>query len=247
MLKIDATGLTPAALGESEKARVGEWVLAIGNPLGDELTFSVTQGIISAKGRGLLGLDDDQTARKNHIQDFIQTDAAINRGNSGGPLVNVRGEVVGINSAIASETGFYAGYAFAVPIDLARKVMEQIIAHGKVDRTGLGILVGDATADDASYFGRDSVAGVIVSSFADEDSPAKKAGLEPGDMITAVDGQSVRYVAQLQQLVGFRHPGDAVTVQVDRKGGKKEFYRASREVWHSLRERVRRRIRNRQR
>jgi len=130
VIKIDASNLTAAPLGDSDASRVGEWVLAVGNPLGENLTFTVTQGIISAKGRAL-GLPG-QTQQS--IQDFIQTDAAINPGNSGGPLVNVRGEVIGINSAIESPTGYNAGYGFAVPISLARAVMDQIIKNGHVER-----------------------------------------------------------------------------------------------------------------
>jgi serine protease Do len=128
VLKIEATGLTAAPLGNSDNARVGEWVLAVGNPLGENLTFTVTQGIISAKGRSLNLPNRSQSS----IQDFIQTDAAINPGNSGGPLINVRGEVIGINSAIASPTGLSAGYGFAVPINLANAVMGQIRTNGRV-------------------------------------------------------------------------------------------------------------------
>ena len=224
VLKIDATGLTPAALGESDKVRVGEWVLAIGNPLGEDLTFSVTSGIVSAKGRGTLRLNEPGTPqRRGEIQDFIQTDAAINRGNSGGPLMNVRGEVIGINSAIASFTGFYSGYAFAVPIDLARKVMTQIIAHGKVVRAGLDVIVETADVEDAEYLGLDSIAGVKISDFGSPSSPAKAAGLEQGDVIVAIDGQPVKYVAQLQQIVGFKEPGTTVRVEAVRKSGHKEF------------------------
>ena len=219
VLKIDADGLAPAALGASAKTRVGEWVLAIGNPLGDQLTFSVTQGIVSAKGRGQLSLGNRSNSE---IQDFIQTDAAINRGNSGGPLVNVRGEVIGINSAIASMTGYYSGYAFAVPIDLARAVMNQLIQRGRVQRTQLGVLVQNVTPEDAIYLELDSIAGVRVDNFS-EDSPARRAGLEPGDVIVSVDGVPVTYVAQLQQLVGFRAPGEAVQVEVARVGGRREF------------------------
>ena len=149
VIKIDATGLTAAPLGDSEASRVGEWVLAVGNPLGENLTFTVTQGIISAKGRALqLPGQSQQT-----IQDFIQTDAAINPGNSGGPLVNVNGNVIGINSAIESPTGYNAGYGFAVPINLARSVMNEIIKTGHVDRVALGVTVRDASPDDAAYAG----------------------------------------------------------------------------------------------
>jgi serine protease Do len=221
VLKINATGLTPAALGSSDAVRVGEWVLAIGNPLGAGLTFSVTQGIVSAKGRGPLDNTDRNTRA---IADFIQTDAAINRGNSGGPLVNVRGEVIGINSAIASYTGFFAGYAFAVPIDLARNVMNQVIRNGRVVRSALGITVKDADVDDAQYFGLDSIGGVRISDFAGDDSPAKRAGLQRGDVILSVEGRPVRYTAQLQQAIAFRDPGTTVKVEVARAGGGvKEF------------------------
>ncbi|MGH7582166.1 MAG: trypsin-like peptidase domain-containing protein [Gemmatimonadales bacterium] len=218
VLKIDATGLVPAALGSSDATRVGEWVLAIGNPLGNELTFTVTQGIVSAKGRTQLDLGDNNNPKR--IQDFIQTDAVINRGNSGGPLINARGEVIGINSAIASGTGYYTGYAFAVPIDLARKVMDQLVAHGHVERAGLGVMVTDATPADAAYLGLPSISGVEVSQWPDSGaSPAREAGLQLGDVIIAIDGQPVKYVSQLQQNVGFRHPGDVVKVEVARKDG----------------------------
>lgn len=222
VLKIEGTGLKPASLGSSAGVRIGEWVLAIGNPLGDDLTFSVTQGIVSAKGRGSLNLDPNNP-NDAQIQDFIQTDAAINRGNSGGPLVNVRGEVIAINSAIASYTGFYAGYAFAVPIDLARAVMNQIVAKGRVERTALEVYVRAVTQEDAIYLGLDSIAGVRVDNFLDEDSPARRAGIEPGDVIVKVDGQAVTYVAQLQQLVGFRNAGETVDVEVVRPAGRRTF------------------------
>ena len=217
VLKIDAKGLTAAPLGNSDAARVGEWVLAVGNPLGENLTFTVTQGIISAKGRALALPGQSQ----HTIQDFIQTDAAINPGNSGGPLVNVRGEVVGINSAIESPTGYNAGYGFAVPINLARSVMGQIIKSGKVDRVALGIAVRDASADDASYVGLDEIRGVLVQDFGDASSPARKAGIQAGDVIIGIDGKRVDYVAQLQEAIAFRSPGDVATVEVARKGGKR--------------------------
>ena len=215
VLKIDADNLTPAPLGDSEGARVGEWVLAVGNPLGENLTFTVTSGIISAKGRTLaLPNTSDRS-----IQDFIQTDAAINPGNSGGPLVSVSGAVIGVNSAIASQTGFYSGYGFAIPINLARRVMDQIIAHGRVQRAALGVTVRNVSPNDAAYVGLPDVRGVVVEDFGSDASPARKAGLEPGDIIVAVDGKPVEYVGQLQQQIAFRHPGESVKVDVARKGG----------------------------
>src|ERR671917_2100516 len=215
VLKIEAKGLQPVALGNSDDARVGEWVLAIGNPLGEGLTFTVTSGIVSAKGRALQGLPG---RGQGSIQDCIQTDAAINPGNSGGPLVSVRGEVIGVNSAIASQTGFYSGYGFAIPIDLARNVMDQLIESGRVHRAALGVSVQNASANDAAYVGLPEIRGVLVQDFT-EDSPARKAGIEPGDIIIAVAGKPVEYVGQLQQQVGFRKAGEKVKVEVARKGG----------------------------
>ena len=216
VIKIDATGLTAAPLGDSDGSRVGEWVLAVGNPLGENLTFTVTQGIISAKGRALqLPGQGQQT-----IQDFIQTDAAINPGNSGGPLVDVNGNVIGINSAIESPTGYNAGYGFAVPINLARSVMNQIIRTGHVERVALGVSVRDANADDAAYAGLKSIGGVLVNEFSSPNSAAQKAGLQAGDVIVSVDGKKVDYVAQLQQSIAFHKPGDVASLQVARKGGQ---------------------------
>src|SRR3954468_21043709 len=221
VVKIDAKGLPPMALGNSDDARVGEWVLAIGNPLGEGLTFTVTSGIVSAKGRALPGLP---ARGQGSIQDFIQTDAAINPGNSGGPLVSVRGEVIGINSAIASETGFYSGYGFAIPINLVRTVMTQLIESGKVHRAALGVSIADVTINDAAYVGLPEIRGVVVKDIPNDDSPAKAAGIEPGDIIVAVDGKPVEYVGQLQQVIGFRRPGDVVKVEVARKGGVRKTF-----------------------
>jgi serine protease Do len=219
VLKIDADNLTPAPLGDSEAARVGEWVLAVGNPLGDNLTFTVTSGIISAKGRSLaLPNVSDRS-----IQDFIQTDAAINPGNSGGPLVSVEGRVIGVNSAIASRTGFYSGYGFAIPINLARSVMDQLIQHGSVRRVALGISVRNASANDAAYVGLPDIRGVLVEDFSDA-SPAKAAGIQPGDIIISIDRKPVEYVGQLQQQIAFRKPGESVKVEVARKGGARKTY-----------------------
>jgi serine protease Do len=219
VLKIEAKNLVPAPLGKSSTARVGEWVLAVGNPLGDNLTFTVTSGIISAKGRSLaLPGQSDRS-----IQDFIQTDAAINPGNSGGPLVSVRGEVIGVNSAIASQTGFYSGYGFAIPIDLAHRVMDQIIAGGRVSRVAMGVNVQNATANDAEYVGLPEIRGVLVQDFS-EGSAARKAGIEAGDIIVSVDGAPVEYVGQLQQQVAFRKAGEKVKVEVARKGGVRKTF-----------------------
>jgi len=221
VLKIDAKSLPPVALGNSDDSRVGEWVLAIGNPLGEGLTFTVTSGIVSAKGRALSGLPG---RGQGSIQDFIQTDAAINPGNSGGPLVSVRGEVIGINSAIASETGFYSGYGFAIPINLARTVMNQLIQDGRVHRAALGVSIDNVNLNDAAYVGLPEIRGVVVKDIPSDDSPAKAAGIEPGDIIVAVDGKPVEYVGQLQQVIGFRRPGDVVKVEVARKGGVRKTF-----------------------
>src|SRR5437870_3093093 len=156
VIKRDARGLPTAQFGNSDSARVGEWVLAIGNPLGEAFAFTVTAGIVSAKGRLLQGLQQSRYA----IQDFIQTDAAINPGNSGGPLVNIRGQVIGINSAIASETGFYAGYGYAIPINLARTVMDQLVKSGHVERAVMGIGIVDADENDAAAVGLKQITGV---------------------------------------------------------------------------------------
>ncbi len=216
VIKIQAAGLPTVRLGDADSTRIGNWVLAIGNPLGEAFTFTVTAGIVSAKGRLLAGLNSSRYA----IQDFIQTDAAINPGNSGGPLVNVRGEVIGINSAIASETGFYAGYGFAIPINLARTVMTQLISTGHVERAVMGVSIRPITPEDAEDAKLPEIRGVVVNEFnPPDDSPAKRAGVLEGDIIVSVDGQSIESVPQLQQRVGFKKPGDVVQVTVVRKGG----------------------------
>ena len=219
VVKIDATNLPVATLGDDNNSRVGQWVLAIGNPL--QLDFTVTAGIISSKGRSLRGLLPARYA----IMDYIQTDAAINPGNSGGPLVNIRGEVIGVNSAIASQTGFYAGYGFAIPISLARQVMEDLIAHGKVRRAVLGVAIEDVTANTAQAAGLREIEGVVVSSYSPsaEQSPAARAGIELGDVITAVDGKPTPRVTALQRVVRGYKPGETVSVDVVRFGARKSF------------------------
>ena len=218
VLKIDAGDLPTLPLGDDAKTRVGEWALAIGNPFG--LDFTVTAGIISAKGRStqLQSLNDDHYA----IQDFIQTDAAINPGNSGGPLVNIRGEVVGINSAIASETGSYTGYGFAIPITLAKTVMDDLIAHGHVRRAILGAAILPVTADDAAAAKLKDIAGVEIQSFTDG-SPAEKAGMEPGDIVVKIDGKPTDTPSVLQRILRAHQPGDMVDLEVVRYGEHKDF------------------------
>ena len=220
VIKIDGNNLPVAALGDDNVARVGQWVVAIGNPLG--LDFTVTAGIISAKGRPLPGLLSGNYA----ITDYIQTDAAINPGNSGGPLVNIRGEVIGINSAIASSTGYYAGYGFAIPVTLAKQVMDDLISYGKVRRAVIGVAIDNATPEDARAAGLDQVTGVVVRSYSfgpDSVSPAKNAGIEPADVIIAADGKPTDRVSTLQRIVRGHKPGETVAFDVMHFGKKEKF------------------------
>jgi serine protease Do len=176
VLRIDGGDLPSAKFGDDRKLRVGEWVLAIGSPLGPQYEHSVTAGIISAKGRAGLGLAD--------YEDYLQTDAAINPGNSGGPLVNLRGEIVGMNSAIASRTGGYQGLSFAIPIGMVQDIMTQLVEHGKVTRAWLGVSIQDVTPDIARGLKLDSDAGILVADVV-KDGPAARAGLEDGDVIVS--------------------------------------------------------------
>jgi len=217
VIKIDAKNLPMLSLGDDASARVGQWVLAIGNPLG--LNFTVTAGIVSAKGR-------DQSALLRNpyaITDYIQTDAAINPGNSGGPLLNIRGDVIGINSAIASGTGYYAGYGFAIPITLAKQVMDDLVKFGKVRRALVGVSLQPVTAADARAAGLATIGGAKVGSFSSDDSPAQKAGIELGDIIIAAAGHPVDQPNTLQRVIRGFKPGDVVDVDVMRFGQKKTF------------------------
>ncbi len=218
VLKIDGNNFPTIPLGDDTKAKVGEWVVAIGNPLG-VLDFTVTAGIVSAKNRSLPGLlGNDRYA----ISDLIQTDAAINPGNSGGPLINTRGEVIGINNAIASETGYYAGYGFAVPITLAKKVMDDLIAHGHVRFGILGVAITEVDADAAAVAKLDHVYGVLVQGFNPDtpDNPARKAGLQEGDVIISADGQTADRVSSLQRVIRNHAPGETVHLEFVRYGKK---------------------------
>ena len=220
VLKIDGGRDLPVArLAADNDIQVGEWVLAFGNPFG--LAFTMTAGIVSAVGRGDLPLP---TESNYAIQDFIQTDAAINPGNSGGPLVNIDGEVVGINTAIASRTGSYQGYGFAIPITIVRRVMDQLIATGEVRRAVLGVSIQAVTPLDAEALRLPRPGGVLVSDFDNrvQPNPARQAGLQPGDVVLEVDDRTVETVSALQQAVAFHEPGDTVTLTIWRNGDERE-------------------------
>jgi serine protease Do len=217
VIKIDGERFPAVRLGRSEGVRIGEWVLAIGNPL--DLGTTVTSGIVSAQGRSLNNLIGQNAGanRRWAIEDFIQTDAPINPGNSGGPLVNLRGEVVGVNSAIASPTGLYAGYGFAVPIDLARKVAEDLIRYGRVRRPAVGISVTSVRPEDAEVYRLERIQGVVAQDFP-EGSPARQAGVRQGDVIVAVDGHPVERVGQFQRMIATKQPGETVSLELIRYG-----------------------------
>ena len=211
VLRIDAKNLPVVTLGRTSDLRVGEWVLAIGSPFGFENT--VTAGVVSAKGRSL---PDDSAVP------FIQTDVAVNPGNSGGPLFNARGEVVGINSQIYSRSGGYQGVSFAIPIDLAARVKDQIVATGKVEHARLGVAVQEVNQSFADSFKLDKPEGALVSTV-EKGSPADKAGLQSGDVIRKVNGQVIVSSGDLPALIGMAAPGDTVKLDIWRQGAPKEL------------------------
>ena len=211
VLKIAASNLPVATLGKTSDLKVGEWVLAIGSPFGFENT--VTAGVVSAKGRSL---PDDSAVP------FIQTDVAINPGNSGGPLFNARGEVVGINSQIYTRSGGYQGVSFAIPIDVANKIKNQIVATGKVEHARLGVAVQEVNQAFADSFKLDKPEGALVSSV-EKGSPADKAGLQPGDVIRQVNGQPIVSSGDLPAAIGLAAPGDTVKLDVWRQGAAKDI------------------------
>ena len=218
VLKVDATDLAILSYGNSDDVRVGEWVLAVGNPM--NLTSTVTAGIVSAKARNINLLQYDPSRDVFPIESFIQTDAAVNPGNSGGALVNARGELVGINTAIASNTGQYTGYSFAVPVNIVKKVAGDIVEYGSVQRAYLGVSIRDVDQALARELALDRPRGVFVNGLTDGGAAAD-AGLEKGDVITRVGSIAVNNVPQLQEQVGKFKPGDRVPVTVLRDGSER--------------------------
>jgi serine protease Do len=211
VLKIDAHDLPIVKIGNPNTVRVGEWVVAIGSPYGFD--NSVTAGIVSAKARSL----PDGT-----YVPFIQTDVAVNPGNSGGPLFNMRGEVIGINSQIYSRTGGYQGLSFAIPIDVAANVQSQLVQHGKVTRGRIGVTIQEINQSLAESFGLKKTAGALVSSV-EKDSPAAKAGIEPGDVILKVDGKEINGSMDVSGHVANLKPGSTANVEIWRKGASRNI------------------------
>ncbi len=209
VIKIEATGLPFVKVGDVSRLKVGEWVMAIGSPFGLENT--VTAGIVSAKGR-----------ETGDYLPFIQTDVAINPGNSGGPLINMRGEVVGINSQIYSRSGGFMGISFAIPIDEAIRVAEQLRVAGRVTRGRIGVQIDQVTKDVAESIGLGKPQGALVRSV-ESGSPADKAGVEAGDIVTKFDGKGIERATDLQRLVGNTKPGTRSTMTVFRRGGSKDI------------------------
>ncbi|MBW9265471.1 MAG: DegQ family serine endoprotease, partial [Candidatus Thiodiazotropha sp. (ex. Lucinisca nassula)] len=210
VLEIVADDLPALSLGDSNKLDVGEWVLAFGNPFG--LSHTMTAGIVSAKGRTSLGISD--------YEDFIQTDAAINPGNSGGPLVNLDGEVVGINTAIFSRSGGYMGVGFAIPINMAKGIANQLLDKGEVTRGFLGIMIQPLTPELAESFGTKYQKGILVAEVS-ENSPADRAGLKQGDLIFKLDGKNVGNVGDFRNRISLTSPGSKVGLEIIRNGKPK--------------------------
>jgi Do/DeqQ family serine protease len=216
LLKIKAKNLPFVRYGNSDNVATGEWVLAVGNPF--DLNSTVTAGIISARARNIGILSE-----KNNLQveSFIQTDAAVNPGNSGGALVNLKGELIGINSAIATATGGYAGYSFAIPVSLVKKIMDDLLEYGQVQRGLLGVQITDVTAELAEARNLDVIRGVFVSRV-NEHSAALESGIEQGDVIIAINGHAVNTVSEMQEWVARNRPGQSVMVTYRRSGHEKQ-------------------------
>lgn len=218
LLKVKAEGLPFVQYGDSDNIRLGEWVLAIGNPF--DLNSTVTAGIISAKARNIGILRDRNNLQ---IESFIQTDAAVNPGNSGGALVNLNGQLIGINTAIATSSGSYQGYSFAIPVSLVRKVMDDLLEFGQVQRGLLGIQIQDVNANVAEELGIETLQGVLVNRV-NIGSAAEDAGILRGDIITAINSKPVASVSELQEFVARNRPGKEISVTLIRNGNSKIVY-----------------------
>ena len=214
LIKIEASGLPTLAFGDSDKLRLGEWVLAIGSPLGEELRSTITAGIVSAKGRSMPSNGEFK------IESFIQTDAAVNPGNSGGALVNKKGELVGINTAIVSQTGAYSGYSFAVPVNIVKKIVEDLIDFGSVKRAKLGIAMTSVNDEIAKEAKTTDMNGAYVAEVS-KGGAAEQAGIKVGDIIKQVGGTTITNPSSLQAAVNSYHPGDKVDITVWRNGENK--------------------------
>lgn len=214
LIKINETDLPFLTYGDSDKVRVGEWVLAVGNPF--NLTSTVTAGIVSAKARDINILGSNTA-----IESFIQTDAPVNPGNSGGALVNTNGELIGINAAIASNTGSYTGYSFAIPVNLVKKVMNDFINYGELQRAYIGVSIRDIDSDFAKDKGLADLQGVYVVSVV-ENSSAYDADIKPDDIILKIDGIAINSVSRLLETVGQHNPGDRIIVDIRREGKPKQ-------------------------
>ena len=210
LIKVEASDLPFLTFGDSDNVRIGEWVLAVGNPF--NLTSTVTAGIVSAKARNLSILGEGTS-----VESFIQTDAAVNPGNSGGALVNTKGELIGINAAIASHTGSYEGYSFAIPSNIVRKVVDDLLLYGTAQRGYLGVQIAELTQELADKEGLENVDGVYIGEVT-EGGAAKLAGIKAGDVITAINGKKVNSTTQLKESIGQYRPGDKVDVEVNRNG-----------------------------
>ena len=215
LIKVDAEDLHYLTFGDSDNVRIGEWVLAVGNPF--NLTSTVTAGIVSAKARNLSILGEGTS-----VESFIQTDAAVNPGNSGGALVNTKGELVGINAAIASHTGSYEGYSFAIPSNIVRKVVDDLLLYGETQRGYLGIRYAELTQELAQKQGLENIEGVYVAEVI-EDGAANLAGLKNGDVITAINGKKINTGTQLTEAIRQYRPGDKVDVEVNRNGSHHHY------------------------
>ena len=217
LIKIEAEGLPIVPIADSDKLRLGEWVLAIGSPLGEQLRGTITAGIVSAKGRSM-----PNTTGEFKIESFIQTDAAVNPGNSGGALVNKAGELVGINTAIVSQTGAYSGYSFAVPSNIVKKIVGDLIDFGSVKRAKLGVAMSPVTEKIAEDLKLSSLDGVYINEVS-KGGAADKAGIRTGDILLAIDSTVIKSPSALQEKVNSFHPGDKASVKVVRDGKEKVF------------------------